>query len=118
MTLSSNRQFLFRTELIVHHLVGLCAFFNYNNLSMEWSKFTIVECISLMNYIWRSNPKLLKIYRIMCILLVRMPLSFWYIIYNNNNFVKSPQIKLSWFVIFYDAFLLYKMYKNKKYLKT
>jgi hypothetical protein len=123
MTLSSNRKILFRTDLLVRHVVGLYLFFKYINfIPIIWSKFTIAECISLMNYIWRDNKKLLKIYKTFSILFVRIPLFVWFFYYfynknKNNNLFDFPYVKTFCFLMIYDAILLWKLYKPKKYLK-
>jgi hypothetical protein len=117
MTLSSNRRILFRTDLIIHHVVTLSTLLNYiNHIPLEISNIIIMECISLMNYAWRDNKKKLNLYRTFCILFVRMPLSFFFIFYKRNNIVRFPytQINGCWFFIFYDAFILWKIYKPKK----
>jgi prophage antirepressor-like protein len=121
MTLSKNRKVLFRKDLMIHHVVSFYLLFNYINIvPMEWSKFTIAECISLMNYIWRDNKKLLKIYRTFCILFVRMPLSVWtFLIYTNSRDfpyynVDFPYYKAFFFMIFYDTYILWKLYFEKK----
>jgi hypothetical protein len=121
MTLSSNRRILFRTDLIVHHVMTLYTLLTYtNHIPLQISNTIIMECISLMNYTWRNNQKLLKIYRTFCILFVRMPLTFWFIFYNKNNIVQFPYSKINgyWFFILYDAFILWKIYKTKKYVKN
>jgi len=120
MTLSSNRRILFRTDLIIHHVVTLGTILNYMNyIPLELSKIIIMECISLMNYTWRDNKKKLNLYRTFCILFVRMPLSFFFILYKSNTIARFPytQINGYWFFIFYDAFILWKIYKPKKFIK-
>lgn len=121
MTLSSNRRILFRTDLIVHHVITLCTILTYiNHIPLQISNTIIMECISIMNYNWRNNQKLLKIYRTFCILFVRMPLTFWFIFFYKNNIVQFPYSKINgyWFFILYDAFILWKIYKTKKYVKN
>jgi len=116
MALSSNRRILFRTDLIIHHVAILNFILKYiNHIPLEISKATIMECISLMNYVWRDNKKILNLYRTLCILFVRYPLSFFYIFYK-NNIIKFPYTQISgyWFIIFYDVFILWKLYKPKK----
>jgi hypothetical protein len=111
MTLSKNRKILFRKDLIIHHLFFLYYIFKYIEIiPIEWSKFTIAECISLMNYICRNNKNLLKIYRTCCIIFVRMPLSFWsfFSFYNSN--IDLPYFKGFLFIILYDAYILWKLY--------
>lgn len=116
MTLSQNRKILFRTDLMIHHATLLFLLFKYFNiLPIIWSKFTIVECISVMNYIWRNNKNLLKIYRTFCILFIRIPLSllFFFNFYNNdiNNTIEFPYFKSLCFMIIYDAYIIWKLYK-------
>ena len=115
MTLSKNRKILFRKDLMIHHVTSLYFLFKYINIvPLEWSKFTIVECISLMNYIWRNNKNLLKIYRTCCIFFVRMPLSFimHFNAYKNN--IDFPYFKTLFFIFFYDVYILWKLYFDKK----
>jgi hypothetical protein len=117
MTLSSNRRILFRTDLIIHHVVTLSTLLNYiNHIPLEISKIIIMECISLMNYTWRDNKKRLNLYRTFCILFVRMPLSLFFLFNKINNIVRFPYTNINgyWFFIFYDAFILWKIYKPKK----
>lgn len=116
MTLSKNRKVLFRKDLIIHHVASLYLLFKYINITpLEWSKITIMECISLMNYIWRDNKKLLKTYRTFCIFFVRMPVSFWIFFNFYKNNIDFPYLKSSLFIIFYDAYILWKLYFEVKY---
>ncbi len=70
---------LCRTDLMIHHSVTLVIYLSHiNQISLELSNVLIMECISLLNYAWRNNPKLLKLYRTLCILCVRIPLSLWF----------------------------------------
>lgn len=129
MSLSNKKTILFRTDLIIHHMV--CFFILYNTIGindLQMNNFIIAECISSMNYIWRNNPKLLKIYRTLCILLVRMPMTFWFWLYYNPKFL-LPLLKVTLghsqyvfystldnmysFFIVYDMFILWKIYKPK-----
>lgn len=115
MTLSKNRKILFRKDLIIHHVTSLYVLFKYFDIvPLEFSKFTIAECISLMNYIWRNDKNLLKIYRTCSIFFVRMPLSLWmfFDVYKNN--IDFPYFKTLFFMIFYDAYILWKLYFEKK----
>jgi hypothetical protein len=115
MTLSKNRKILFRKDLIIHHVVSLYVLFKYINIvPLEWSKFTIAECISLMNYIWRNDKKLLKIYRTCSIFFVRMPLSLWIFFNFYKNNIDFPYVKSLFFMIFYDGYILWKLYFEKK----
>ena len=116
MTLSKNRKILFRKDLIIHHVTSLYLLFKYINITpLEWSKFTIVECISLMNYIWRNNKNLLKIYRTCSIFFVRMPLSFWIFFNFYKSNIDFPYLKSLLFIIFYDVYILWKLYFEVKY---
>ncbi len=87
MTMSANRQQLFRTDLIIHHAVTTIVYLSYiNNVPLEISNVLIMESISLMNYIWRNNPGRLKTWRICCIFLIRIPLSLWLMLYYNPKY--------------------------------
>jgi hypothetical protein len=121
---------LFRTDLMIHHSVTLVVYLSYiNNTTLQISHVLLMECISLMNYVWRNNPPYLKIYRIVCIFLIRMPLSFFFWIYYNPVVLypyleetRSPihYLYLStlgnvyMFFIVYDLFILWKLYKPHK----
>lgn len=128
-----KKPILFRTDLIIHHIlssVSCISVINYNPL--QTNNILIMECISLMNYTLRNNPKLLKLYRTLCIFCIRMPLSLWLFFYYNRIYF-LPYIKLKRtyyeyiylqkltymfiFYIVYDMFILWKIYKpikNKK----
>ena len=92
---------LFRTDLMIHHSVSLVVYLSYiNNTTLQMSNVLIMECISLMNYIWRNNPKLLKMYRTSCIFCVRIPLSLYMWLYYNPNYI-YPYLKLTQSHIYY-----------------
>jgi len=121
---------LFRTELLLHHVV---ASFELINLmyyfALQTSCFMIVECISLMNVVWRDKPLLLKIYRTLCIFCVRIPSAlYWGLYYDADidyqylletisivhyNYLRSVQFALL-LLVFYDMYILYQLYKPKK----
>ena len=123
---------LFRTELMMHHYATLVVYLSFiNNVSLEASNVLIMECISLMNYVWRNNPPLLKLYRTLCILCVRVPLSLWLLLYYSPNIIipyyKQLQLhsihylylstlhSYGWIMyIIYDMFILWKLYKPSK----
>ena len=123
---------LFRTELMMHHYATLVVYLSFiNNVSLEASNILIMECISLMNYVWRNNPPLLKLYRTLCILCVRVPLSLWLLLYYSPNIIipyyKQLQLhsihylylstlhSYGWIIyIIYDMFILWKLYKPSK----
>jgi hypothetical protein len=130
MTMSTNKNMLFRTDLIIHHAVTTVVYLSYiNNSALQIDHVLVMESISLMNYIWRNNPDRLKVWRTGCIFLIRMPLSFWCLLYY-NPYVIYPQLKqmrgrlhmlyisylgnIYLFFIAYDIFILYKLYKPVK----
>ncbi len=121
---------LFRTDLMIHHSITAFAGVSYiNNISLQFSNVMIMECISLMNYVWRNNPQLLNLYRTLCIFCIRIPLILWLWLYYNPN-ITFPYLKQTrtyhhyiylfvlfnqyWFFIIYDIFILWKLYKSKK----
>lgn len=118
---------LFRTDLIIHHSVSFMITSSaLNNNALQMSNYMILECVSLMNYIWRNNPQLLKLYRTICICAVRMPLTLWFFIYYNptilfphfestltpNHYLYLKTLyEFAVFFAFYDIFILWKLYK-------
>jgi hypothetical protein len=130
MILGPNKDILFRTDLAIHHVLCLVIISSYiNHTPLQMSNYTIMECISLMNYIWRNNPRLLNIYRTICIVLIRIPLMSWYIIYYTPQIglpilrYKLPSCHYYYlyglssfqcFFIVYDIFILSKIYKQMK----
>ena len=123
---------LYRTDLMIHHSVTLVVYLSFiNYVSLEASNVLIMECISLMNYVWRNNPNLLKLYRMLCILCVRIPLTLWLLLYYSPNIIIPyfKQLNLhnihysyisslhsnGWIMyIIYDMFILWKLYKPPK----
>jgi hypothetical protein len=120
---------LYRTDLMIHHSVSLVVYLSYiNNTTLQMSNFLIMECISLMNYIWRNSPQLLKLYRTLCIFCIRIPLSLYMWLYYSPNY-NYPYWKIQrtyphylylstlddvcLFFILYDMFILWKLYKPK-----
>ena len=84
MTLSSNKSILFRKDLLIHHIVSLIVYLSCINITaLQMSNVLIMECISLMNYVWRKHNKWLNLYRTACIFLIRIPLSLWFWLYYN-----------------------------------
>ncbi len=117
---------LYRSELMVHHIV--CCLFTmqnvYYNMYERFNMGMICECISLLNYTLRNHRTWLNNYRMLVILLVRLPL-FVYDVYVHH----STNIDQLWLCIFlngsilfiiYDVSLIYRMLKNKcaRYLRT
>jgi hypothetical protein len=126
-----NKPILFRTDLLIHHSVTMVFYLSYiNYISLEASNVLIMECISLMNYVWINNPQLLKLYRTLCILCIRIPLSAWLWLYYYPNIIIPyyKQLQLyhihysylsilsnGWIMyIIYDMFILWKLYKPTK----
>jgi len=124
---------IYRTDLMIHHSISLVVYLSYiNNTPLQMSNVLIMECISLMNYIWRNHPQLLNLYRTLCILGIRMPLSTWMGLYYNPNII-YPYFQLTHtyqhylylstlgniylFFIVYDIFILVKLYKPSKLKK-
>ena len=74
---------LFRTELMIHDTMSvIITLFSINNNTLQMSNYMILECISLMNYVWRNNPYLLKVYRTICICVIRTPMTVWFYYYS------------------------------------
>jgi hypothetical protein len=132
MTLSTNRALLYRTDLIIHHAVsGVACSSLINNTALGFSNCLIMESISALNYVWRENPRALNIYRTFCILLIRIPMSLWYVNYyvpiialpyleenrTYNHYLYLRMIGYTpVFFICYDAHILWKIYKPKSKL--
>lgn len=130
MTLSTNRNELFRTELIIHHFIAMFQLINLMNyIPLQISCILIMECISLMNHVWKDKPFLLKMYRTLCIFCVRMPSSlYWGLFYNSDTthahylIILSPThytflkyvMSSTTFYILYDLLVLYWLYKPRK----
>lgn len=120
---------LFRTDLMIHHSITLVVYLScINHIPLQLSNVLIMESISLMNYVWKNNPLLLKIYRSICIFCIRMPTSLWFWLYYNPT-ISYPAWNMTqtrnWYVylytmsnifaffIAYDLFILWKLYKPK-----
>ena len=120
---------LFRTDLIIHHIMSLVVTASsINNNTLQMSNYMILECISVMNYILRNNPKLLKLYRIFCVFCIRTPLTLWFwyyysptimypywkymLTYNHYLYMKTLY-DMTIFFVFYYMFILWKLYKQK-----
>jgi hypothetical protein len=118
-----NNRLLYRTDLLIHHGAAFIITANsINHNGLQMSHYMILECISLMNYVWRHNPQLLNAYRTACILLIRLPLTFWFWLYYNPTFLYPRWIetdcsmniiisKAMCFFIVYDIYILWKIYK-------
>lgn len=130
MIFSKNKMILFRKDLVIHHTLSLCAsvsLMNYTPLYL--SHIFIMESISLMNHILKDKQLLLKIYRTVCICLIRLPLSVWNlshympniliphlkksITYQSHYFILYVNTRLFYFFIAYDMYILWKIYKPK-----
>jgi len=120
MTLSSNRKILFRNDLLIHHLVSFFSYSNFRDKPLQMSNLLIAECISLMNYRWRNHNKLLNLYRTFCILFIRFPLNYYFLVcYNPTLIYPFTNIKISntpYCIVFfaYDMHILWQIY-NRKY---
>ena len=129
MTLSKHRKILYRKDLIVHHFIATFTYLSFTNITpLQLSNNLIMECISAMNDVLKNNARLLKLYRTFCIFFVRIPLSLWYCLYYipyykkimfpNNDPIDIFKVILSTtlfiFFIFYDVFILRKLYKPNK----
>lgn len=129
MILSINKSILYRNDLMIHHIVSTIVYLSYiNHTTLQISHVLIMECISLMNYVWRNNPKLLNLYRTFCIFVIRLPLSFWCWFYLNpiiSQYIIATRTyyhslylctlgNIYLFFIAYDLFILWKIYKPNK----
>ena len=122
---------LFRTELIIHHSISFFTYITFTHICpLQLSNILVCECISLMNNVWRYNPRILKMYRTFCILCVRLPLWIWMWVYYfptyilthykiilsyNHYLYFSIAGKIMLFFIMYDLFILWKLYKPIKH---
>ncbi len=133
MTMSINKKILYRTDLMIHHIVCCVVYLSYiNYVTLVASHVLIMECISLMNYIWRNNPNLLKVYRTFCIFVIRLPISFWFWFYCNPIISQYVIATYSYYIslylctmgniflffIVYDLFILWKIYKPNKQITS
>ena len=122
---------LYRTDLMIHHLITIVVYVSFINItSLQMSHVLIMECVSLMNHVWRNHPTCIKLYRTLCIICIRMPLSFWMWLYYNPT-ITYPYAKLTRthnhflylytlsniyaFFIIYDIFILWKSYVWRVY---
>jgi hypothetical protein len=125
-----NNPILFRTDLMIHHTMSVViTASSINNNTLQMSNYMILECISLMNHVWRNNPQLLKLYRTLCILCIRTPLTFWFYYYytptimypywkytltHNHYLYLKTLYDISICFVFYDIFILWKLFKPTK----
>lgn len=125
MTLSKNRKILYRKDLIIHHFISLVTYLSFiQTTPLQLSNILIMECISAMNNVLKNNAQLLKLYRIFCIFFVRIPLSLWNCLYYipyykkimipNDIFKSTSATTVFIFLMFYDVFILCKLYKPNK----
>jgi hypothetical protein len=130
MIFSKNKMILFRKELFIHHIVSLFVSVSFTNYApLYLSHIFIMESISLMNHILKDKQLLLKIYRTLCICLIRLPFSVWSsshyipniliphlkksIIYQPHYFILYVNTHIFYFFIAYDMYILWKIYKPK-----
>jgi hypothetical protein len=130
MTFSKHRSLLYRTDLIIHHIFAfIITISSLNNNALQMSNYMILECISLMNYLLRNNTRLLNTYRTLCIVFIRTPLTLWFFTYYHHNYLfpyweatrsQYHFLYLYWLYnssilfLFYDLFILWKIYKPKR----
>lgn len=93
MVYGSNRQILYRTELLIHHLVSMgCFSAGLYFVPLIVSRALICESISLLNYTLRGahNELILHRYRLATIFLIRFPFSIGFPIfyYVNDNLLE------------------------------
>ena len=89
-----NRQILYRTELLIHHLVSM-GFFSAGLyfVPLIVSRALICESVSLLNYTLRGahNELILHRYRLATIFLIRFPISIITpIFYYMNGYLLEP----------------------------
>jgi hypothetical protein len=130
MMLSPNRHLLYRVDLVVHHVLSLVACVGYLSADARAANcYLLMECISMMNYTWKNNPQLLKVWRTASVFCVRLPISFFAYFYYEPTFL-LPHLKLVshpshyalmklntnifLFYMAYDMFILWKIYKPTK----
>lgn len=127
MTFSTDRQILYRTDLMTHHIVALVSYVNLMNyVPLLGSYILIGEYLSLMNYVWKdkNHLKLLSYYRFFCICFIRLPVWCFFLFYYNPyhlifyvspqdyNFVKTITFYSYLFGIGYDLVVFKKLYFN------
>jgi hypothetical protein len=86
MLMSTNAKILFKIDVIIHHIFTICCYtFQMNVVPLSHSCLIILESFILMDYIWRNQIEKLRMFRILCILFLRLPLclfsQFYYIPY-------------------------------------
>jgi hypothetical protein len=124
---------LYRTDLMIHHSITTVVYVScINHATLQMSHVLIMECISLMNHAWRNHPTWLKLYRALCIVCIRVPLSFWmWLCYNptvmhphfqrtrthNHYLYLSTLCNVYAFFVIYDMFILLKLYKRNENAK-
>lgn len=91
----TNRKILYRTELLIHHLVSIGVFsgFGLYFVPLITSRDLICESLSLLNYTLRGahNESFLHKYRLATIFLIRFPISIGTpIFYYMNGYLLEP----------------------------
>ena len=89
-----NRQILYRTELLIHHLISIVSFSAGLYLTPLIASHDLLnESISLLNYTLRgaSNESILHRYRLATIFLIRLPVCIGTpIFYYMNGYLLEP----------------------------
>jgi hypothetical protein len=113
---------LYRLDLMVHHIV-CCVITTiqivYYNMNERFNIALIGECISLLNYALRNNRTLLNNYRVLVIMLVRLPICVHDVyIYHSTNIYQLWMflfLNIGILFILYDAFLIYRILGSTKF---
>lgn len=105
MTLGPNRSILYRSDLMIHHSISSVVFMvTLPIIPIFTNHLLIMECISIFNYALRNNQNVLNVYRILCIVIVRIPL----ILYSYCVFVPGvlePHLKS--LTVYYPQYILF-----------
>jgi hypothetical protein len=128
--MSKNRRILYRTDLMIHHLVCFVVYLSYiGNTTLQINNVLIMEIISAMNHVLCDHNDILKIFRTACIFCIRMPLSLWFRFYynpnyqysylrNTYNYYHSEYLvflgNIYLFFVVYDIYILWRLYKPRK----
>jgi hypothetical protein len=126
MLLSPDRLILYRTVLIIHHVVALYLnLVTINYISIIGDLTFLMECVSLFNFV-SCKSKWLLYYRFVCTVCVRLPLSCFLSFYY-HDYVVVPHFKpllgqfeyyhfvttcrLIFLFVLYDVYVIRKIYR-------
>jgi hypothetical protein len=133
MVLSADKKILYRNDLLCHHIACIISSFIARKCLLLSNIVMNMECICLMNYIFREkkNETYLALYRIACIICVRIPISFFINYYNYfylkqyiqsiDNIVQYEVFGCTAFFLLYDMYLLkqnFSVLLNKYYYEN